>query len=258
MAESGDSNNFDNGFEKLPSAADLARASADSRSHLEELPVAASAMSSAVDTSKADDKPCCSFLRSLDPRVVELIYWRDVKKTGAVLGSSAVLLLSLALFSVLSVAAYLSLITLTVTLSYRVYRNVLDAVQKTGHGHPFQRYLQMDISLSTDAVHKCSDQLATHAISAVSELRRLFLVEDMVDSLKFGLLLWVLTYIGAWFNGITLVIIADVLLFSVPKFYEVYKVQINENMNLVRNQAKDVWTQVLQKVPALAKKKKQT
>lgn len=38
---------------------------------------------------------------------------------------------------------------------------------------------------------------------------RLFLVEDLVDSLKFGVLLWCLTYVGACFNGITLIILGQ-------------------------------------------------
>lgn len=71
--------------------------------------------------------------------VIDLIYWRDVKKTGIVFGSMMVLLLSLALFSVLSVVAYLSLAALTVTCSFRVYKNILQAVQKTGEGHPFKQ-----------------------------------------------------------------------------------------------------------------------
>lgn len=47
----------------------------------------------------------------------------------------------------------------------------------------------------------------THINAYVAELRRLFLVEDLVDSLKFALLLWLLTYIGAIFNGMTVVIL---------------------------------------------------
>lgn len=72
--------------------------------------------------------------------VLELIYWRDLKKTGVVFGSMLFILLSLAIFSVLSVLAYLSLAVLTVTLSFRIYKNVLAAVQKSGDAHPF-RYI---------------------------------------------------------------------------------------------------------------------
>ena len=69
--------------------------------------------------------------------VVDLIYWKDTQNTGVVFGSAMVLLLSLALFSVLSVVAYLSLIILTITVSFRIYKNIMGAVQKTGEGHPF-------------------------------------------------------------------------------------------------------------------------
>lgn len=56
-------------------------------------------------------------------------------------------------------------------------------------------------------MHGVADVAVAHANAAVSELRRLFLVEDFVDSLKFGVLLWCLTYVGSWFNGMTLIII---------------------------------------------------
>jgi len=42
----------------------------------------------------------------------------------------------------------------------------------------------MDISLPSDVVHKFADQLSAHLLCTVAEVRRLFLVEDMVDTLK--------------------------------------------------------------------------
>ena len=39
----------------------------------------------------------------------------------------------------------------------------------------------------------------------------------MLDSIKFGLSLWLLTYIGSWFNAMTLVILSWVGLFTIPK-----------------------------------------
>ncbi|KAK3083128.1 hypothetical protein FSP39_014715 [Pinctada imbricata] len=56
------------------------------------------------------------------------------------------ILLSLACFSVLSVLAYLSLALLTITLSFRVYKNVLQAVQKTGDAHPFRYVIYPAVS----------------------------------------------------------------------------------------------------------------
>lgn len=198
-----------------------------------------------------------AWLKNLDPRVVELLYWRDVKKSGIVFGSLMVLLLSLALFSVLSVVAYLSLAALTVTLSFRIYKNVLGAVQKSGEGHPFKEYLDVDIALPEEKVHDLADVIMKHVSCALREFRRLFLVEDIVDSLKFGLLLWVLTYIGAWFNGMTLIILGIVGVFTLPKVYETYKVQIDQYVDLAKSQIQNVVKQVQEKIPLPGKKKQQ-
>lgn len=71
----------------------------------------------------------------------------------------------------------------------------------------FRNILETDLILPAEKVHEVADVAVAHLNAAVSELRRLFLVEDFVDSLKFGVLLWCLTYVGSWFNGMTLIII---------------------------------------------------
>ena len=50
-----------------------------------------------------------------------------------------------------------------------------------------------------------------------SELRRLLLAESLYDSMKFGLVLYLLTFVGAIFNTLTLVIIGCVFAFILPK-----------------------------------------
>lgn len=197
-----------------------------------------------------------AWLKNVDPRVLDLIYWRDVKKTGVVFGSMLFVLLSLSCFSVLSVLAYLSLAVLTVTLSFRIYKNVLQAVQKSGEGHPFKHFLEMNIDLPEDKARDAVVDILKHLNCTFRELRRLFLVEDLVDSIKFGLLLWVLTYVGSWFNGMTLIILAVVAIFTLPKVYETYKVQIDNYVDLARTQKDNVWKQVQEKVPFLKKKEK--
>nr|XP_034957589.1 reticulon-3-like [Zootoca vivipara] len=77
----------------------------------------------------------CSFL-SLAVR--DLVFWRDVKKTGVVFSTTLILLLSLAAFSVISVISYLILALLSITISFRVYKSVIQAVQKSEEGHPFK------------------------------------------------------------------------------------------------------------------------
>jgi reticulon-1 len=67
-----------------------------------------------------------------------LIYWRDVKKSGVVFGIGFAILLAMSMFSLISVFSYGSLITLIATVSFRIYKTVMSAVQKTSEGHPFK------------------------------------------------------------------------------------------------------------------------
>ncbi|XP_064091850.1 reticulon-2-like isoform X2 [Macrobrachium nipponense] len=189
--------------------------------------------------------------------MVDLIYWRDVKKTGVVFGSVMVILLSLAYLSLISVVAYTSLALLSGTITFRVYKNIMQAIQKSQDGHPFKTILEMDTDLPSEKVHEATDVIVSQINSTVSELKRLFLVEDLVDSVKFGCLLWCLTYLGSWFNGLTLVILAVVALFSLPKVYEQNQTQIDQYVGLVRSQVNDVMSKVKAALPIGNKEKTQ-
>ncbi|NXG84201.1 RTN1 protein, partial [Stercorarius parasiticus] len=167
-------------------------------------------------------------------KAIDLLYWRDIKQTGIVFGSLLLLLFSLTQFSVVSVVAYLALAGLSATISFRIYKSVLQAVQKTDEGHPFKAYLEMEMNLSQDQIQKYTDCLQLYVNSTVKELRRLFLVQDLVDSLKFAVLMWLLTYVGALFNGLTLLIMAVVSMFTLPVVYDKYQAQIDQYLGLVR------------------------
>ncbi|XP_064788754.1 reticulon-3-like isoform X6 [Oncorhynchus masou masou] len=189
------------------------------------------------------------------PSLVELLYWRDVKTSGVVFGASLSLLLSLTLCSIVSVSSYIGLALLSVTICFRIYKGILQAIQKSDEGHPFKLYLDQDVTLSEGTVHKYSDCVLARFNTTVTELRRLFLVEDLVDSLKFAVLMWILTYVGALFNGLTLFILGLVGMFSCPIVYEKYKVQIDHYVGMASKQVKDIIATVQSKVPGLKRVK---
>nr|XP_033792726.1 reticulon-4 isoform X3 [Geotrypetes seraphini] len=186
--------------------------------------------------------------------VVDLLYWRDIKKTGIVFGASLFLLLSLTVFSIVSVSAYIALALLSVTISFRIYKGVLQAVQKSDEGHPFRAYLDSSIGISEELVQKYSNVVLGHINCTVKELRRLFLVEDLVDSLKFAVLMWILTYVGALFNGLTLMILALISLFSIPVIYERHQAQIDHYLGLVNKNVKNCVAKIQAKIPGLKRK----
>ncbi|XP_074501368.1 reticulon-4b isoform X7 [Sebastes fasciatus] len=190
----------------------------------------------------------------LDSRVVDLLYWRDVKTTGVVFGAALLLLLSLTLCSIVSVCSYIGLALLSVTICFRIYKGILQAIQKSDEGHPFKQYLDQEVALSADMVHKYSDMALAKLNKSIGELRRVFLVEDLVDSIKFAVLMWILTYVGSLFNGLTILILALVGLFSCPIVYEKHQAQIDHYLALVNNQVKDIVGKIQAKVPGMKRK----
>ncbi|XP_053355669.1 reticulon-3 isoform X2 [Clarias gariepinus] len=188
--------------------------------------------------------------------VHDLVYWRDPKKSGVVFGISLLLLLSLAAFSVISVISYLLLALLCVTISFRVYKSVIQAVQKSSDGHPFKELMEKDVSLSPETFRKHVDGCLTYINRGLKQLSRLFLVEDLVDSLKLAVVMWLMTYVGAVFNGITILILVDILAFTVPPLYEKYKTQIDHYFELVRTHVNTAVAKIQEKLPKSAKRSK--
>ncbi|XP_077587400.1 reticulon-1a isoform X3 [Stigmatopora nigra] len=191
----------------------------------------------------------------MGPAAIDLLYWRNVKQSGAVFSSVLLLLFSLTQFSVVSVGAYLALAALSATISFRIYKSVLQAVQKTDEGHPFKSYLEMDISLSQlFQISKYADKILLYTNTCMKELRRLFLVQDLIDSLKFAVLMWLLTYVGALFNGLTLLILAVVSMFTMPVVYEKHQAQIDEYVGLIRTLVNSVVGKIQAKIPGAKRK----
>lgn len=187
-------------------------------------------------------------------KAIDLLYWRNVKQSGAVFSGVLLLLFSLTQFSVVSVGAYLALAALSATISFRIYKSVLQAVQKTDEGHPFKTYLEMEITLSQDQISKYADKILLYTNTCMKELRRLFLVQDLVDSLKFAVLMWLLTYVGALFNGLTLLILAVVSMFTMPVVYEKHQAQIDQYVGLIRTHVNCVVGKIQAKIPGAKRK----
>ena len=78
-------------------------------------------------------------------------------------------------------------------------------------------FADINLTVSEDKVNQIANNATNKLNASLVELRRLFLVENMLDSVKFGLSLWVLTYIGSWFNAMTLILMSWVGLFTIPK-----------------------------------------
>lgn len=190
--------------------------------------------------------------------VADLVYWRDLKKSGIVFVAGLLLLLSLACCSIISVISHGSLLLVGCTLAYRIYTNVMQAVQKTEDGHPFKEYMEMDIIPSEEKFIELVGKAYNPLKVTLIKLKSIFLIEDYVDSIKYSVFFWCLTYVGAWFNGITLVTLFYLGLFSIPKLYEMNKSQIDVHLASICTQLEGLCSQVKTKLPFLASKKEKS
>ncbi|XP_069500795.1 reticulon-2 [Ambystoma mexicanum] len=181
--------------------------------------------------------------------VADLVYWRNTQTSAIVCTSLVVSMLCLSQFSIISVCSYVALLVLCATITLRVYRKILQAVSKSDGVNPFQVYLDEDVSLSKEQVDKYAELALAHLTSALKTLRHLFLVEDLVDSLKLLVLLYLFTYIGAVFNGLTLLILGVISAFSLPLLYRQHQTQIDQYVGLARNHLSQIRAKIQAKLP---------
>jgi len=86
-------------------------------------------------------------------------------------------------------------------------------------GDPLSQLSQIDLTVDQEKVGEYLGCIVSKMNCATSHIKKIVLVEDVLETVKFGALCYTLTYIGSWFNAITLVLIAWVLVFSLPKLY---------------------------------------
>ncbi|XP_077421628.1 reticulon-2a isoform X2 [Vanacampus margaritifer] len=159
--------------------------------------------------------------------VMDLIYWKDTERTGMVLTGFVVGLLCLFQLSIITVVSTVSLAVVCVTMSVRIYYNILHALKWGDGEHPFKSYLEMDVSLSGEQNELQMQKAIVMTLCAVDSLKRLFFVANLFESLKLLFLMYLVTYLGDLCNGLTLFIIGVIALFSLPLFYRRRQEQVD-------------------------------
>merc|ERR1712050_277868 len=179
-----------------------------------------------------------------------LLYWDNPRDSGIACGSVLVCLLAVRYISLISVIGNLSLALVTATMSFRIYKSVLAAVNKTQEGHPFKQFLDIDVTLPADKVAEITDGLFAKLNSVLAKLKSVLLVENVIESLKFAVAMYLLTYIGALLNGLTLVTLTWVAMFSVPRVYKDNQKQIDEAIDPLKSKLDDLQSKLQSSLPA--------
>ncbi|CAB3398274.1 unnamed protein product [Caenorhabditis bovis] len=183
--------------------------------------------------------------------VLDIIYWRDPKKSAVALSLALIALFVLGKYPILSVLAYTGLGVLAATLGFRIFKTIEAQIKKTGGENPFQEILAEEIALPQEKVHAQADVLVEHGTYLANKLKKIVFVESILESAKFGLILWSLTYIASWFSGFTLALLGVIGVFSIPKIYETNQEVIDANLALVSGHLQNVQNMLEEKLPFL-------
>ncbi|XP_031651953.1 reticulon-3-like isoform X1 [Oncorhynchus kisutch] len=159
--------------------------------------------------------------------VMDLIYWKDTERTGMVFTGLVVGLLSLFQLSIITVISTISLGALCFTVSVSLYYKILQVLNMGDGVHPFKAYLDLDISFSGELADQYTQKTIVTVVSAANSLKNLFLVGNLFDSLKLLALMYLVTFLGVLCNGLTVLIIAVITLFSLPLFYRQHQAKVD-------------------------------
>ncbi|XP_037544021.1 reticulon-2b [Nematolebias whitei] len=167
-------------------------------------------------------------------KLMDLVYWRNLRRTGVVFTGLVIGLASLFQLSVITVFSHILLGVMCITFPLCFYYKLLELLHWSHGYHPFQSYLDYDSSLTDNETVMLVEEAVLMIAFAVSELKRLLFIESIIDSIKFVLFLYLLTYIGTETTGLTLVMAAVIALFSLPLLYKKQQVRIRRVVRAVK------------------------
>jgi len=183
-----------------------------------------------------------------------LVYWRNPLESGVVFGSVLTFLVAIQYVSLISVVGNLFLALVTSTVTFRLYKSVLTALNKTqDKSHPFQRYLDADVELPLERVLALTEDSVNFFNGIITKLKNIYLVENFLESLKFAAAMYLLTFVGRLVNMVTLLIMAWVVAFSWPRIYQDNQTKIDEALAPIKVKVEELTS----KLPQLTAAKKE-
>merc|ERR1712116_1380 len=196
--------------------------------------------------------PCCSPTQGC-----ALVYWDNPRDSGIVCGSLLVCLLAVRYISLISVIGNLSLALVTATMSFRIYKSVLAAVNKNQEGHPFKAFLDVDIRIPEAQLTAAVENAGARINGLLAALKAAILVENLVESAKFAVGMYLVSYLGKLMTGLTLVTLVWAGIFSLPKIYKDNQAKIDEALMPLLTKYEELAGKVSAALPASVTGKKE-
>merc|ERR1712183_879820 len=135
-----------------------------------------------------------------------------------------------------------------------MYRFIMQTVNGTQQPNPFQDLMDLDITISNEKAQKYLETFLAKFNCTMNCARDLFLIQNMANSVKFGLFCWFMGYVGSITNILTLVTIGVAGAFTLPAVYEKNKAQIDQYYGMAQEKITQVCDTVRKSVPFLKPK----
>ncbi|KRZ15664.1 Reticulon-3, partial [Trichinella zimbabwensis] len=185
------------------------------------------------------------------PRLHDILCWKEPVASGIIFAILFIILISLRYFSALLIIAYVGLLALAASLGFRLYSLITARLHGKEHVDPFKPYLENTISFPAEQLHSQVDVFVDFIQKFLDNLKRLFLLEKIFESLKLFVMLWSLTYVGSWLSLSSLAVLALIYAFTVPLLLEKHGNTINKYKNMVTAKVDTILKTVDAKMPFL-------
>ena len=184
------------------------------------------------------NKGQCKIFRN--DQLNDIVAWKDLRKSGIIFSSSLSLLLLLSFYPVLYLLSNLALISIIGAIFTKLYFKIVSKIKGDTYVDPFESYLKGKTFISHKNCEKSIQAISKAFSEAVLSAQKLVFGSDLNNSFKFAGSLYLWTKISKWFSGITLLILIEIAVFSIPKIYEKNYLLIDEYVNQMNEIIDDV------------------
>jgi len=183
-----------------------------------------------------------------------LIYWQNPIQSGIVFGVLLSIIITFMFLSSLAAISFWLLASLIVIGLYKLYNYVMVTFVGRAQDDIFESIFSSDLHISERQAQELANYIRANGTTLLRQARRIFLWNNLTNSIIFGLILFVCFYIGLSMNALTFALVGLIFLFTLPKIYQVYQVQIDRAAKQILDQINQALSKITAKLPTKPKK----
>lgn len=165
-----------------------------------------------------------------------LVMWDDPIISSSVFCTGMIGLTALSYYPLVCVLSYLGLFLLGLSSGLHVLTRASRAVLQREINNPLESVSTMDPSVSPESVQRMITTSVAPFNRVITRLHKLLILDDWVESLKFGLQLWAVSFFGSWFSMMTLLTVSWVGVFTLPKIYDTNQTRVDTAVQRIKRE----------------------